>query len=304
RKIALRLFLSFWAVMSTAGLAADFLFRLLGIPVPGRPAEVAPTRFEWNYTTFLNLAALMLAAAVYWLYRNRSRFGQAGTYAQDVVCGMQVERAQAPASHVHNGTTHYFCSDRCHDKFVADPDKYIDGHASEPIEMDAAPEASDKPAGEGRTETDPVCGMRANRDASTSYVHHGRTYYFCSRDCYGSFVSDPDSFAAGPPAGPPARPHPAHPTNHPDTVNREGRKNRSSRETTGSPLGSAFATVSGLAQPTGEGGDYLTSRIRDASLCGSNTSDLPDPGNCPALPSSPSLRTRTQDPGSGTPVPS
>lgn len=83
---------------------------------------------------------------------------------------------------------------------MADPDKYIDGHAGEPMEMDAVPDASDKRVSVGHQETDPVCGMRVDRDTSTSYVHHGRTYYFCSPGCYESFVSDPGPFAAGPPA--------------------------------------------------------------------------------------------------------
>ncbi|MCZ2404710.1 YHS domain-containing protein [Paenarthrobacter sp. Z7-10] len=35
---------------------------------------------------------------------------------------MQVERAHAPTT--HNSTTYYLCSDRCHDRFVAEPGKY------------------------------------------------------------------------------------------------------------------------------------------------------------------------------------
>ncbi len=30
-----------------------------------------------------------------------------------------------PATHIHDGTRYYFCSDRCHDRFVADPGKYV-----------------------------------------------------------------------------------------------------------------------------------------------------------------------------------
>jgi Cu+-exporting ATPase len=44
-------------------------------------------------------------------------------HAIDPVCGMQV--AKTSPRHVdHHGTRHWFCSDGCRDKFVADPDKY------------------------------------------------------------------------------------------------------------------------------------------------------------------------------------
>ena len=41
-------------------------------------------------------------------------------------------------------------------------------------------------------EIDPVCGMTVDvADASYRTVHDGRTYYFCSAGCLGSFESDP-----------------------------------------------------------------------------------------------------------------
>ena len=90
RRLAVRMFFVFWLVMSTAGLLTDLLFRCVGIAFPGRRHEIAMTSFRWNYTTFLNLACLVVAAGVYWLYRQRDT---GGAYAQDPVCGMQVERA-------------------------------------------------------------------------------------------------------------------------------------------------------------------------------------------------------------------
>ncbi|GAC1374001.1 MAG: hypothetical protein NVSMB43_12140 [Pseudarthrobacter sp.] len=121
RGIATRIFFSFWAVMSVSGLVVDLLFRAAGIPAPARPAEIAHTSFEWNYTTWLNIIFIAVSAVVYWLYRNRERFGGMEKYAKDPVCGMQVERGHAPAAHTHAGTTYYFCSDRCHEKFVTNP---------------------------------------------------------------------------------------------------------------------------------------------------------------------------------------
>lgn len=43
----------------------------------------------------------------------------------DPVCGMKVAPADAAASHAYAGTTYYFCSDHCHERFVADPSRYV-----------------------------------------------------------------------------------------------------------------------------------------------------------------------------------
>jgi Cu+-exporting ATPase len=47
--------------------------------------------------------------------------------ATDPVCGMGVETRNAAAHAKHGGTTYYFCSQACHDKFVADPQRYVQG---------------------------------------------------------------------------------------------------------------------------------------------------------------------------------
>lgn len=119
RRLALRLFLSFWLVMSTAGLLTELLFRAVGIDVPGHPAQIAPSRISWDYTTVLNLVFLVVAAVVYWTYRHRAHLGGGTAYATDPVCGMQVEKANPGAVSEHGGHTSYFCSDRCKDRFEA-----------------------------------------------------------------------------------------------------------------------------------------------------------------------------------------
>lgn len=42
----------------------------------------------------------------------------------DPVCGMQVEEASAAGHSDHEGTTYYFCSTSCKDKFEASPEDY------------------------------------------------------------------------------------------------------------------------------------------------------------------------------------
>jgi YHS domain-containing protein len=60
---------------------------------------------------------LALFGLLYWTYRNRERLGGGNGYALDPVCGMQVQRAHAPASLVHDGHVVHFCSDRCLHRF-------------------------------------------------------------------------------------------------------------------------------------------------------------------------------------------
>ncbi len=47
--------------------------------------------------------------------------------ATDPVCKMKVEPAQAAAQVDYLGQVYYFCSDTCHKKFIAEPQKYASG---------------------------------------------------------------------------------------------------------------------------------------------------------------------------------
>jgi uncharacterized membrane protein YraQ (UPF0718 family) len=103
-KLTLRLLVAFWVVMSTAGLITELIFQGAGWIPHARHGEVVHSQFEWNYTTFLNVAFLIILGSLYWLYRNRERFGGGEGYALDPVCGMQVQKI-------------YFCSDHCRERF-------------------------------------------------------------------------------------------------------------------------------------------------------------------------------------------
>jgi uncharacterized membrane protein YraQ (UPF0718 family)/YHS domain-containing protein len=130
RRLAVRMVLAFWAVMSVAGLLTDLLFRGVGIDAPERKAEIAPTALHWDYTTFLNLLFLVVAALVWWLARQRDT---GGAYAQDPVCGMQVEKANPGATLQHEGHTVWFCAPRCAERFAKDPARYAKS-SFEPME--------------------------------------------------------------------------------------------------------------------------------------------------------------------------
>ena len=50
--------------------------------------------------------------------------------AFDPVCGMTVAVATARHTHEHHGVRHYFCSPRCREKFIADPERYLQPQAA------------------------------------------------------------------------------------------------------------------------------------------------------------------------------
>jgi hypothetical protein len=83
-----------------------------------------PDRFSWNYTTFLNLVALGVLAVLFWLYGNRDRFGS-NRYAIDPMCGMQVDKGNAPASVVRDGHSVWFCSDHCRERYEQMPEPRV-----------------------------------------------------------------------------------------------------------------------------------------------------------------------------------
>jgi uncharacterized membrane protein YraQ (UPF0718 family)/YHS domain-containing protein len=115
-QLTLRLFFTFWGVMAAAGLAVEGIFVLFDAVPTDRPDTVVETTFHWNYTAILNIIFIALFVVLYVVYRNRDRFGSS-QYAIDPVCGMQVEKANAPAQYAHDGTVSYFCSDHCREHF-------------------------------------------------------------------------------------------------------------------------------------------------------------------------------------------
>jgi len=122
-RLTMKLLAVFWLTMSLAGLITEYLFKaasLLPTPDTAEHGMVGRDVWGWNYTTALNIVALVGFAGLYLLYRNRDRFGGGRGYAQDPMCGMQVEVAHAPAVRGHDGSNYYFCSDHCAHRFDRD----------------------------------------------------------------------------------------------------------------------------------------------------------------------------------------
>jgi uncharacterized membrane protein YraQ (UPF0718 family)/YHS domain-containing protein len=125
--ITLRLLAAFWAAMSAAGLATEYLVRAVHL-VPKVGTHIVPlTHAGANYTTVLNVVGALGFGVLYWLYRTRTA-SATGTgvgaavdrYAKDPVCGMQVEKALAPVRLRVGSEPFYFCSDHCSTKFAAE----------------------------------------------------------------------------------------------------------------------------------------------------------------------------------------
>jgi len=104
----------------------------------------------------------------------------------DPVCGMHTESSEDYISYGHNGTTFYFCSEHCLEKFKAEPDRYL---SKEKDETNNTPSAND--AGRAAAYTCPMhpeirqerpgdcpkCGMALEPD--TPGFGETQTQYTC-----------------------------------------------------------------------------------------------------------------------------
>jgi uncharacterized protein len=116
-KMALKLTLIFWLVMSVSGLITEGLFSALK-RIPMRMSiSMGDKHFGLNATTILNGLALILAVLVYYSYKRPDSSG-GSDFAQDPMCGMQVRKSDAPASWLHDGVTYYFCMQGCKDAYM------------------------------------------------------------------------------------------------------------------------------------------------------------------------------------------
>ena len=62
------LFVTFYAAMALAALVVELIFQMLALVPSERNARVVETSFAWNYTTWLNLIFLALAAMLVWRF--------------------------------------------------------------------------------------------------------------------------------------------------------------------------------------------------------------------------------------------
>jgi len=100
---------------------------------------------------------------------------QAEDAVVDPVCGMKLKKEEAQVTYQYNGKTYYFCMEGCKDKFVKNPEEYVN------IEEEFV--------------TCPVSGEEFDESkAAGSYEYEGKTYYFCCEGCKEKFLNDPEKY--------------------------------------------------------------------------------------------------------------
>ncbi len=115
-KLSMKLVAIFWLTMSVSGFLTEKIFSLFNL-LPSHHAIVPhASRIGNNFTSWMNLIALIVSVGIIALYKTRNR-GEDSAYAKDPICGMQVEKATAAAVFEHNGETYYFCAPGCMESF-------------------------------------------------------------------------------------------------------------------------------------------------------------------------------------------
>ena len=120
--------------------------------------------------------------------------------ATDPVCGMSVDEKSAAGKQAHQGTTYYFCSNACLNKFKANPAAYVpaaagiipmktavgQSHVHAPGMAAVAPPKTKSAKDMAK---DPICGMVVEKSKALKTERAGRAYYFCSAGCQRTFES-------------------------------------------------------------------------------------------------------------------
>src|ERR687887_597556 len=120
RELTARLVGIMFAATVLAALAVDGIFSAAGLVPSARPSidSISSRGISWNYTTFLNIVFLAIAAILVALTLRRG--------AQDPGCGMTVDRHAGNPTFTYAGHLYYFCSEGCKGKFDAEPDRFVD----------------------------------------------------------------------------------------------------------------------------------------------------------------------------------
>ncbi|MBV9519979.1 MAG: hypothetical protein JO068_17880, partial [Hyphomicrobiales bacterium] len=67
-RMAAFLLATFYVAMAMSGLIVELIFGLAGVIPHERRAQIVETAITWNYTTWLNVVFLLLAAVLGWRF--------------------------------------------------------------------------------------------------------------------------------------------------------------------------------------------------------------------------------------------
>lgn len=119
------------------------------------------------------------------------------------VCKMVIDKTTAEYTSDYEGTTYYFCSLSCKQKFDENPEKYINSENTEDGSMDNSEQATttetsaetNNTDSNSSTVVDVVCKMEIDKStAEFTSEYKGTTYYFCSVDCKQKFDENPEKY--------------------------------------------------------------------------------------------------------------
>jgi YHS domain-containing protein len=129
RDVTARIVAIMFAATVLAALAVDGIFSAAGLVPTQRPSidSISSRGVAWNYTTFLNIVFLAIAAILISLTLRRG--------ARDPVCGMTVDRHGGKPTSTYAGHAYYFCGEGCKEKFDADPSRFVDATGRQAVAL-------------------------------------------------------------------------------------------------------------------------------------------------------------------------
>ena len=134
---------------------------------------------------------------------------QAAEKAICPVTGEEFEKTETTPSFEYKGETYYFCCPGCKDKFVKNPEEFLNNEGEgehqhgeegehqhgEESEHQHGEEGMHVEHQESATAIDPVCGMEVKKEgAKHTYEYKEKTYYFCMAGCLDKFKADPEKY--------------------------------------------------------------------------------------------------------------
>jgi uncharacterized membrane protein YraQ (UPF0718 family) len=111
RRVSLYLLITFYATMVVAGLVVETLFGVLGLVPEERNAKVVEASVTWNYTTFLNIAFLVLTAVlvVRFLRTGGPAMLRTMSTPPEQIASRAVAQDAHASDHVEAGAPEYTC---------------------------------------------------------------------------------------------------------------------------------------------------------------------------------------------------